>query len=90
VSPPAPANSPAPRRAPSAAALTAVARQEPLPSPLDDSSRMWETLARRPARPGPDGREGRPPQRPPFRPPVTPGAEPVPAPQPATRPHRAS
>ncbi|MFC9686560.1 hypothetical protein, partial [Streptomyces sp. NPDC056948] len=54
-------------------ALTALAEGRPLPPPLDDDARMWQTLATDPR--VPDRTVGRavPPERPPFRPPLSPG-----------------
>ncbi|MGW3287085.1 hypothetical protein ACWDR3_20865 [Streptomyces sp. NPDC001002] len=70
-----------------ASALTAVARQEPLPPPFDDTSRMWETLRNDPHAPSRTVTRAVPPERPSFRPPVAPGASPAPEPQVASR-HR--
>ncbi|WP_280875313.1 hypothetical protein [Streptomyces pseudovenezuelae] len=69
-----------------ASALTAVARQDPLPPPLDDSARMWQILANDPRVPRRTVATAVPPQRPAFRPPDTPGV--VPAPQPQRAPRR--
>ena len=69
-----------------ASALTAVARQDPLPPPFDDSARMWQTLTDDPRVPRRTVATAVPPQRLAFHPPAIPGAEPAPRPQSAPRP----
>ncbi|MFK0173517.1 hypothetical protein ACIQU5_32520 [Streptomyces sp. NPDC090306] len=57
-----------------AQALTALTQRRPLPSPFDDTARMWQALRSDPHVPSRSVSRAVPPQRPPYRPAAPPAA----------------